>query len=50
VLWQAVATGTTRDALLDLLVDRYGLGPEEAAAHVDDFVSALGRSGVLATP
>lgn len=50
VLWQAVARGTTRRELIDLLVKRYGLDEEAAGAHVDDFVSALARFGVLHTP
>jgi Coenzyme PQQ synthesis protein D (PqqD) len=50
VLWQAVARGTTRRELIDLLVKRYALDEEAAGAHVDDFVSALARCGVLHTP
>lgn len=50
ILWQAVARGTTRRELIDLLVKRYGLDGEAAGAHVDEFVSALARHGVLDTP
>ena len=50
VLWQAVARGTTRSELIGLLVERYGLDEEAAGAHVDEFVSALARCGVLDTP
>ncbi|MDQ3936607.1 MAG: PqqD family protein [Actinomycetota bacterium] len=50
VLWQAVARGATRRELIELLVQRYELDEEAAGAHVDDFVSALARSGVLDTP
>ena len=49
LLVQAVARGTTRRELIDLLVKRYGLDEETAGAHVDDFVSALARCGVLQT-
>ena len=48
-LWQAVARGATRRELIDLLAERYGLDEAEASGHVDEFVSALARSGVLDT-
>jgi hypothetical protein len=50
ILWQALARGTTRRELIDLLVERYGLDDETAGAHVEEFVSALARNGVLETP
>ena len=49
VLWQAVARGATRSELSGLLVERYGLDEEAAGTHVDGFVAALERSGVLDT-
>ena len=44
-----MARGATRSELIDVLVKRYELDEEAAAAHVDDFVSALARHGVLDT-
>ena len=47
VLWQAVARGATRQQLTDLLVERFGLSPEVAAADVGQFVADLERRGLL---
>lgn len=46
-LWQAIARGTTRRKLIDLLVEQHGLDEEAAGAHVDEFIAALTRHGVL---
>ena len=47
-LWQALADGTTRDALIEELVDMYGIERAQAAADVDAFVAQLSAQGLLA--
>jgi hypothetical protein len=47
VLWQAVAQGATRQQLTALIVERFGLGEEKAAADVERFVADLERRGLL---
>jgi hypothetical protein len=48
VLWEALAAGTTRDALVDLLVERFGIERERAGADVDAFVAELRSRDLLA--
>jgi hypothetical protein len=50
VLWQAVSGGSSRSALIDLIVERYGLDEATAGGHVDAFVADLGRRGLLDSP
>jgi hypothetical protein len=47
VLWEALAGGTTRDALVDALVDRFGIDNEQAARDVDTFLAELERRNLL---
>jgi hypothetical protein len=47
-LWRALAGGATRQQLVHLLVDGYGITPERAAADVETFLSALAAQGLLA--
>jgi hypothetical protein len=48
LLWRALAAGTTRDALVDELVDAYGIDRERAAADADRFLADLTAQGLLA--
>lgn len=48
LLWQALATGTTRDDLAARLVERYGIDAERAGADVDGFLETLRTRGLLA--
>lgn len=41
LLWQVLAEGTTRDALVALLVETFDVAPETAAADVDRFLTDL---------
>jgi Coenzyme PQQ synthesis protein D (PqqD) len=47
LLWQAVAPGATRRDLIDLLVARFSVSEEIAAADVERFVEDLARRGLL---
>ena len=46
-IWDSLAGGATLDALVDSLVDRYGITPEQARADAESFVSALADRGLL---
>ena len=46
-LWPALAEGATRAALVERLVERYGIDAEAAARDVDAFVGELRREGFL---
>ncbi|WP_210491622.1 PqqD family protein [Patulibacter sp. SYSU D01012] len=47
LLWQALADGTTRDALASRLVERFGIDAGVAARDVDAFVASLDRWDLL---
>lgn len=47
VLWEELAAGTTREALVGRLADTWALDPERAAADVDAFLAALDAHGLL---
>ena len=47
LLWNELAAGTTRDALVSRLVQVYGIEPRVAAADVDEFLAALEANGLL---
>ena len=47
LLWNELAAGTTRDALVSRLVQFYGIEPQVAAADVDEFLAALEANGLL---
>jgi hypothetical protein len=47
LLWRALATGATRDALADELVRAYGIDRERAVADADAFVARLSAQGLL---
>jgi hypothetical protein len=46
-LWQRLAKGTTRSALIDLLVDTYDLAGDRAEADVDAFLATLEQQELL---
>ena len=46
-LWPALAEGTTRDALVDQLLDTHDIDRETAERDVDAFLEALAQRGVL---
>ena len=48
LLWETLAAGTTRDVLVERLVERYGIDAERAAADVDHFLDSLRTRGLLA--
>lgn len=48
VLWEALAEGCSRDDLVALLLERFDVGEEQAAADVDAFVADLRARGLLA--
>ncbi|HET8757873.1 MAG TPA: PqqD family protein [Solirubrobacteraceae bacterium] len=48
LLWRALVTGTTREALADELVRAYGIDPARATADADQFIAALAEQGLLA--
>jgi hypothetical protein len=47
-LWRLLAEGTTRDRLVEQLVDSFGVARERAEADVDAFVAELQAKGLLA--
>lgn len=46
-LWDMLAAGTTRDALVDHLASTYDLDPAAAAEHADAFLDQLRTQGLL---
>jgi hypothetical protein len=48
LLWKALAIGSSRDELVELLVGRFDVEPARAAADVDAFLAALAAQGLLA--
>jgi hypothetical protein len=48
-LWHALRAGTTRDALIASLVERYAIGSDRAGADVDAFLDDLAGRDLLAT-
>lgn len=47
ILWQMLATGATRAALADRLVETFGIDRERAEADVAAFVDSLATRGLL---
>ncbi len=47
ILWRRLVSGATRDDLAAELVDRFGIGVEQARTDVDAFVGDLGAQGLL---
>jgi hypothetical protein len=48
VLWRLLAGSTTREKLVQALVETYGIDATQAAADVDDFLASLTERGLLA--
>lgn len=46
-LWAAIAAGASERELADLLVERFGLTEEAAAADAQEFVADLERRGLV---
>jgi hypothetical protein len=46
-LWEALVSGATIDALVELLVQCYGITSEEARADAESFLSALSARSLL---
>jgi hypothetical protein len=46
-LWEELSRGTTRNGLVDVLVDAYGLERTRAEHDADAFLDDLGRRGLL---
>lgn len=47
VLWEALAAGTTREELVQRLVEAFEIDAERAGADVDAFVAQLREQGLL---
>ena len=47
LLWDALAAGTTREALIELVVGRFEIARETAAQDVDDFLQLVSDRGLL---
>jgi Coenzyme PQQ synthesis protein D (PqqD) len=48
-LWKALVEGATRDALVQQLVDAYGIDGQRAGQDVDVFLADLAAAGLLRT-
>ena len=49
VLWRLLAGSTTREGLVDALVETYGIDGKRAAADVDEFLATLHEQGLLSS-
>ena len=49
LLWQMLADGTTREALVDRLVERFGISSEQAGTDIDAFLQELEARRLLAS-
>lgn len=47
ILWKALAAGTTRDQLIKLLTDEFGIDEPTAAEDVDRFLAQLRLQNLL---
>ncbi|HMC39636.1 MAG TPA: PqqD family protein [Acidimicrobiales bacterium] len=47
LLWHALAQGCTTDRLAGILVEEFGIDPDQAAADVAWFVADLDQRGLL---
>lgn len=48
LLWKSLASGTSRERLIELIVKEFGIEPGRAAADTDAFLDALAAQGLLA--
>lgn len=49
LLWRLLADSTTRDGLIETLVETYGIDATRAAEDVDEFLTSLNERGLLAS-
>lgn len=49
MLWRLLANSTTRDGLVEALVERYGIDTTRATEDVDAFLASLNERGLLAS-
>lgn len=47
VLWTALSAGTTRESMVDALVAKYDITPDQAGTDVDAFVASCRDRGLL---
>jgi hypothetical protein len=47
VIWRELAEGTTRELLIERIVETFGIETDRAAADVDHFLSDLRSRGLL---
>jgi len=47
VLWRLLAESTTRDGLVEALVETYGIDATRAGDDVDEFLTTLNEQGLL---
>ena len=48
-VWRLLAESTTRDSLIEALVEKYGIDSTRATADVDAFLATLNDRGLLAS-
>jgi hypothetical protein len=48
LLWKSLTSGTSRERLIALIVEEYGIDEERAAADTDAFLGELAAHGLLA--
>ncbi len=49
ILWRRLAESTTRDGLVQALVETYGIDAARAGDDVDEFLATLNERGLLAS-
>jgi hypothetical protein len=49
LVWRLLAESTTRDGLIEALVDKYGIESAQASTDVDAFLATLEHRGLLAS-
>lgn len=49
ILWRRLAGSATRDRLVEVLVNTYGIDTARAAGDVDEFLVTLNERGLLAS-
>jgi Coenzyme PQQ synthesis protein D (PqqD) len=49
VLWRLLATSTTRESMVEALVETYDVDSTRAGDDVDEFLGSLSRRGLLAS-
>lgn len=49
LVWRLLAESTTKDSLIEALVEKYGVDSTRATADVDAFLATLNDRGLLAS-